>query len=256
LLARNLGLRTAVLTSCSEALPVRELLPGIEVKRVSASDSTRIRNIYTERGREQWMPARAGVLGADDVPPEWLATPVVLLGPVAGELDPHLARAFGPRPLVGLGMQGLLREASAGGRVRAAYPLSPESSSVLERADALFLSDEDIPADDAEAALVDWSARTAVVAFTRGYNGAEVASRGEWRHIGAFPAHAVDPTGAGDVFAAAFLVRYHQAGDPWDAARFASCAASLVVEKVGVEGVPGREAIEARLAQYPEVVAV
>ena len=49
-------------------------------------------------------------------------------------------------------------------------------------------------------------------------------------------------------FATGFLVRYAETGDPWEATRFASCAASLVIEGVGVDGVPTREAIDARLS--------
>ena len=43
---------------------------------------------------------------------------------------------------------------------------------------------------------------------------------------------ALDPTGAGDVFATAFLVRYQETGNPSEAAVFACCAASCVVEGV------------------------
>src|SRR5205823_13024511 len=41
-----------------------------------------------------------------------------------------------------------------------------------------------------------------------------------------------DPTGAGDVFAAAFLWHLHQSGGDWQtAADWANCVASFVVEK-------------------------
>jgi sugar/nucleoside kinase (ribokinase family) len=62
----------------------------------------------------------------------------------------------------------------------------------------------------------------------------------------------VDPTGAGDVFAAAFLVRYRETGDPFASALFASCAASLSVEAPGLEGVPTRARVEERFRQFPE----
>jgi sugar/nucleoside kinase (ribokinase family) len=60
----------------------------------------------------------------------------------------------------------------------------------------------------------------------------------------------VDPTGAGDVFAAAFLVRYHLEGDPWEAAAAATCAASMSVEGEGWSTVPERAALDAALAAY------
>ena len=56
-----------------------------------------------------------------------------------------------------------------------------------------------------------------------------------------------DPTGAGDCFGAAFLVRYAETGDIEEAGRFASCVGSFVVEKEGIEGIPVRETVEERM---------
>ena len=67
--------------------------------------------------------------------------------------------------------------------------------------------------------------------------------------VPAFPLEQVfDPTGAGDVFAAAFLLRYHEAGDLQEAAAFAACAASCAVEAVGVSGLGDRPEVTRRLA--------
>ena len=93
------------------------------------------------------------------------------------------------------------------------------------------------------------------LAFTRAERGAELCHRGVWRRIDAFPAAAVDPTGAGDVFAAAFLIRYRETGDPWEATRFAACAASFIVESEGLANTPDRMMIEERLRAHPEIVA-
>ena len=52
------------------------------------------------------------------------------------------------------------------------------------------------------------------------------------------PAHSVEqvePTGAGDTFAAAFLTRYARNGrNPWQAAEFANFVAAQSVTKVGL----------------------
>ena len=53
----------------------------------------------------------------------------------------------------------------------------------------------------------------------------------------------VDPTGAGDVFAAAYLIRYHETGDPYEAAQFANLVASFSVEAPGTEGIPTRDEV-------------
>jgi sugar/nucleoside kinase (ribokinase family) len=67
----------------------------------------------------------------------------------------------------------------------------------------------------------------------------------------AYPAGEVDATGAGDVFAAAYLVRLHETDDPLSAGLFASCAASISIEAPGLEGIPTRLQVEERLKRYP-----
>ena len=69
----------------------------------------------------------------------------------------------------------------------------------------------------------------------------------------------VEPTGAGDVFAASFLVQYAESRNIYLATSFAHAAASFVVEKVGVL-LPSLEAVKERWKQYqvlfPELVDV
>ena len=62
-----------------------------------------------------------------------------------------------------------------------------------------------------------------------------------------FPVAEVDPTGAGDVFAAAFLIRLQETQDPIAAARFANATASFCVQAPGVTGIPTRAMVEERL---------
>jgi sugar/nucleoside kinase (ribokinase family) len=54
----------------------------------------------------------------------------------------------------------------------------------------------------------------------------------------------VDPTGAGDVFAAAFFVRLLNTRDPWEAARFANRMAAVSVTRPGMQGVPTSDEVK------------
>ena len=65
------------------------------------------------------------------------------------------------------------------------------------------------------------------------------------------PAHEVDPTGAGDVFATAFVIRLQETGNPGEAARFANVTASFSVEQPGVHGVPTREHVINYMLTHP-----
>jgi len=62
----------------------------------------------------------------------------------------------------------------------------------------------------------------------------------------------VDPTGAGDVFAAAFMIRLIETDDPCQAAQFANTVASFSIEGPGVSGIPMRHQVEAYVAELSE----
>jgi hypothetical protein len=79
-----------------------------------------------------------------------------------------------------------------------------------------------------------------VVLFTLGRRGCLVVNgKGAERRSSLIPAPEVeirDTTGAGDVFSAAFIVRYLETGDPVQSARFATHAAGKSCERKGLEG--------------------
>jgi sugar/nucleoside kinase (ribokinase family) len=116
----------------------------------------------------------------------------------------------------------------------------------------LFVSDEDL--GERRDQLERWIKEVPIVALTRYRRGAQVYSAGSWRQIRAFPTVERDPTGAGDVFATAFLVRYHETKQVAESARFASAAAACSVEGAGVDAVADRAAIEARMEEHPEIL--
>jgi ribokinase len=78
--------------------------------------------------------------------------------------------------------------------------------------------------------------------------GAEGARLGDDR-VPAFPAHAVDTTGAGDAFAAAFAVALAEGRPELEAVRRGCAAGAHMVEHAGVvPGLPTRAELEERLA--------
>lgn len=94
----------------------------------------------------------------------------------------------------------------------------------------MFVSKEDVVDPDL---IEKWARMVPTLVVTMGREGAKVHGEGTWHHIAAYPAQEIDPTGAGDVFAAAFLVEYGETGDVIASARFANCAASFVIEGQG-----------------------
>ncbi|MDQ2997641.1 MAG: PfkB family carbohydrate kinase [Chloroflexota bacterium] len=202
-------------------------------------------NRYTPEGRQQTLHTASQPITLDVIPESWRTAPLIHLGPVLGETPELLVDAF-PHALLGVTPQGWMRTWDEPLPGPVLYRPWQPTPSVLERIDALVLSIEDVRGD--EALVAGYARHCALVALTRGAQGSTLFLRGVPHHIPAFPAFERDPTGAGDVFAAALLIRLRETGDPLDAARFASYVAARSVEGAGISRIPARDQIEQGLA--------
>jgi hypothetical protein len=241
-------LSVGIVTCASAEIDVQAELPFAQVLQGPSPRSTSFENHYDHGHRKQRSLSIAAPVLLSDVPIDWRETPIALVGPVFGEIDPHFASMFDDASLVGVSAQGWLRALDADGNV---VRMSWDGAPFWRDADVVFVSDEDLLGgrDDAER----WTADVPVVVMTESYRGAQVWVDGRWRRVGAFPGDEVDPTGAGDTFATAFLIRLHETGDVDEAARFGGAAASLSIGGIGTQKTPSREEIEAHMRRYPEV---
>ena len=240
LAAGGMGLSPAVVTSVGPDLDPAGSLPGIRVHAVPASDTTTFRNTYHGGRRTQVLSRVAAPIDVTDIPVEWRAAPLVVLGPLAGEVSDKLARSF-PNATVVASVQGWLRRWDLEGRVT---PAEWDGDAVLPYVDAAVVSRDDL----GERSWPErWKDTVPVMIVTAGGEGAMVHLDGRWHEVPAFPVQEVDPTGAGDVFGSVYLIRYSETGDVLQSARFASCAASFCVEAEGTQGIPTRAQVEARL---------
>ena len=195
--------------------------------------------------RSMRVTSAARPIGTSDIPEDWRDAPLVLLAPVLGEVDPLLAPAFA-EGAVGAAAQGWLRALGKDGAVTPQVWSPPKV--LLERIQALFLSREDVHGQ--EAAVVDWLQHLPIGVLTADREGALLYVNGDRYEVRPRPANEVDATGAGDVFAATFLIEYQRTGDPWLAAAAAAGAGSLAVEGEGWSTVPDRAALDAALAEH------
>jgi 1D-myo-inositol 3-kinase len=245
LAAQRLGWDAAVLTSAGpDFVPARDL-PGVETFVLPAGATTRFENDYGEDGtRRQVVTARAGEIDVSELPDSWRRPDVLLLCPVAAEIHGALAPSF-EAEVVGATAQGWLRTIEADGAVSAREWRDPAVS--LSGVHVLAYSEQDIDRPEERArAFLEY---VPLVLLTRGFRGLNLFERGRVREVHAWPRPEVDPTGAGDVFTAAFLLRYQECGNPEEAAAFGSCAASCVVEGVGASTLGDRDEVMRRLQE-------
>jgi sugar/nucleoside kinase (ribokinase family) len=241
--AARLGLHTAVVTSHGPDVDTRDALRGVPLHIVPSATTTTFINTYHDQRRTQVISDVASPIKAEDVPPAWRDAPLVLMGCLAGELSSALLDSF-PNAVTIAVIQGWLRRWDEQGNV---YPGNWDGVDVLPRVSAAILSEDDIADTNA---IEPWIERTPVLIYTRGAYGADVYVSGRLHHVEAYPTRSMDPTGAGDVFAAAWLARFGETADPIESARFASCVASFSVEQPGYHGIPTRDRVEARMARW------
>lgn len=243
LCAQRLGWEAGIATAAGPEFDAARELPGVAAFVVRGNATTRFVNTYDDDGgRRQVLEARAPDVEPALVPDAWRAPDALLLAPVARELGPRAARGF-EAATVGALAQGFVRAFDSSGAVSARA--WEGAAADLDGVHVLFVSEHDLP--DAEAAARALVRLVPMVALTRGWRGLTLFTARAEHQVASLPRAEVDPTGAGDVFAAAFLVRYHECGDPLEAAAFAACAASCAVEGVGTQALGGRDEIERRL---------
>lgn len=262
----RLGLPTAALvgvdelaSSATEIELLREA--GVDVRLVPLDHGPIFVNIERPGGRLQLCESWSDPVPVAAVPPSWRDAPGWILAPVAAELPAAWAEVPRSDAFVAVGWQGLLRDLVPG---EPTHHVPPHEDEIIARADLVGLSRDDIERDVELADLYRLLRPGASLAVTHGdqgglivhgAHGPEMADL-ELRHYPAVPSHEpVDATGAGDVFLAALAAarieprlvggRIRQGFD----LLLAAAAASLVLEGPGMVGVPGRDAVRARMRE-------
>lgn len=181
----------------------------------------------------------AGKITKKNFPEEFLDSRFFLIGPILAEVDLELVeflRASSSSKLF-LDPQGLVRQIGKDRRIihscdRAAFkriaenvhfikPNEHESQTITGQGDPLV----------ALRRLGELGAGISIVTLAE--RGSLFLDGDQLYRIPAFGTRAVDPTGAGDVYAGSFITEYGRTASLLEAALFASAAASIMVEQVG-----------------------
>lgn len=231
---------------------------GVVIRLVPLPHGPVFQNDHTPAGRVQ-TALRAGVpLPVPEIPAAWLSAPGWSLVPVAGEVTDAWAAVVPARAHLAIGWQGFLRDL-APGEVVTRRP--PRASALLQRADLVGVSHHDLAPGTSVRVLADVLHPGAFLLVTQGSEGGVLVRVGSdgpsqtWRYDATTTSGEIDATGAGDTFLAALqasILRPAVAGRRRSRTGpdlpFAAAAGSLVVEGLGLVGVPDRSAILERRA--------
>lgn len=238
-----LGARVTLVSAIPHGYPA-DALDGISVSATPGGQAARYANTYDDAGhRTQLLLQEGSPIPLGLVQDACRDADALFLAPAYHELS-----GVPPKPpgLVAVALQGLLRTHDDEGRVSPLPEPWPHVQRFARDGAFVFYSDEDTAHPETLASAA--SLAGAHVLVTRGARGATHFAPGlPPVPLAALPATPVEPTGAGDCFAAAFAVRMLETSDLTEACRWALAAGALAIQAPGLAGVPTRGMIEAHL---------
>ncbi|MGD8270473.1 MAG: PfkB family carbohydrate kinase [Desulfobacterales bacterium] len=248
----GLGRRVAVVGTGDAEIKRRLARRGVDVRHFSDAGSVTVfENTYSAGIRKQRAWA-GGDIHPADVPQAAFDAPGLLIGPVLQEVDPAIMRT--PRSgCLMLDAQGFLRQISTAGDV--ILRMTPEAETALRHCDVLKVDAREAAVitstgDIETAGRLLYRMGPKLVIITRGRDGACIYDGASFTQVTAPEVDVVDPTGAGDVFSAAFLVRHIATGNLVAAGRFAVTAAALSTRGFGASALPSEAEISSLMKRH------
>lgn len=193
--------------------------------------------LYDDRGnRELTVIGRADPI--PEIPGEILSADVILLGPILQEIDLSLVEKLSEANLLFCDPQGFLRDI-IDNKITHIFP--PQFKDVLPLFDILKPNEPEayvmtgFYASEHPQEVMEtlYSYGSSICIVTLADKGSLIYDGSELIKIPAFATDAKDPTGAGDTYAAGFIVEYLKTQNLYQSGLFASCTASLWCEKIG-----------------------
>ncbi len=245
--AKELGWQPVIITKAALDFTPPSYLADVDWRILPASNTTTFHNEYDEYGnRCQTIGPVGDSITPEDIPVDCQQASLVHLCPLAQDLYPSVTTVFNNSLLVAT-PQGWLRQWNTKGIVSLGE--WDQSDKILPQLKIVVISLEDV--EGKWSIAEEWATQIPILIVTQGNLGCTVLHKGQKLNIPARPANVVDPTGAGDVFATAFFLRFYETNDIKVAAYFANVTASMAIERFGPEGVPDRTEIEAYITRNP-----
>ena len=241
--AKKLGKNVCLVTSHADDFKFPKEMFGIDLINVPSPATTTFHNIYSQGGpggsRTQFLSSCANRISIASIPSVWRNPEIVYLAPMVDEIGLDVASAF-PNAKVVASIQGWVRHWGPSGKI---YSKFWDGKDILPYVDVAVCSIEDIHSNDN---LKTWIDCVPILIVTFGSGGSKIYEFGSCVDVDPVPYTEVDPTGAGDIYACSFMIRYMETKDSLKSANFASLVAGLSVRSYGTEGLPDQSIIPDR----------
>ena len=255
LFASKIGSESIAVTSFGKDF--LELKPNWHSVRVCSelkAFSTTFRLIYDKKGnRQAILKKEGGSISKAKLKKEIYNADIIFVCPIAHEITSKLVSFIAKEKKTGIVVttpQGWLRNWNKEGE-KISQRSWNNAKEILQFTDVLIISDEDIKDNRSVLKLYkNLIKKKGIVIVTQGSKGAVAYSENELVLSKAYPAKAIDPTGAGDIFAAAFGIAFKETASLKKALKFANAAASFIIEGIGVSNMPTRPQILARINTF------
>ena len=246
LTAHAMGLGTALFTTYTHPeLP--SVFTEINYHIQTESSLMTFENIYHEEKRTQHLLHTCAEINISTMPSQWSDAAIIHFGPIFHDVTPESISLF-PNAFIGITPQGWLR--TVDGQIVRPKPWD-WLRDYLPLANAVVLSVEDVNYD--EDAIQAIASLTEVLAVTEGFYGARIYHDGTMHRCHAPELTEIDPTGAGDIFAAIFFIMLQNGKSPNVAGQIATHLASFSVLRSGLESIPTQLEIQQTLADLAQV---
>ena len=253
---KALGAEARLVTAVGRDFQAPEAWEGLEVHARREGRTTLFTNEYPPgQPRLQTVASQAPPVTPAGLPDAWRSVDVLFLAPVIGEVDLDAWLEAVDARWVALGVQGWMKRAGdpvadRPGASRVVPVDWPPAGRALAGVQVACLSSEDLAGR--RGAFDRLLRQVPLVALTYGRAGCTIHVEGQAHEVPAFDVPEVDPTGAGDTFAAGLLTGLAHGLDPVTAARLGAAAAAEVVQGLGGARLDQVHHAWARLAPTPE----
>lgn len=255
LLASKLGLKTIAITSFGkDFLTLNQNWDNVRVYPQLTPFSTTVSFIYDKNGNRQVkIEKEGGAISEKLLPREIFDADIIFICPIVHEISSRLVSFIVKKNKSGLIVatpQGWLRDWRKE-RGRIFQKKWNNAKEILPHTDVLVISEEDIQEDKSALDLYKiLTKKGGIIVVTQGSKGATAYRGKEIVSSKSYPAKVVDPTGAGDIFAASFAISWKETSSLEQSLKFANIAASFAIEGIGVSNIPTRAQIESRSNKY------